>query len=220
MGKINLLIANANQKFRHGEVALMKKAATAAEDFISSSFNFNYEVDVVVTVPSLLMSTIPEDGISGRTYSSNLIVLVLDTQLVDVNEDIVFETICHEMSHSLRWEKLDEYANTMFQGMILEGLAVALEEKAMIDRRRSSKEFFLNEILNTDQAMIDDIISQLKDNFNSESYNYDRVFYTGDAKLPRWAGYRLGYYIIRRHLDTEGMSIEELTLASYSVFKL
>ena len=39
--------------------------------------------------------------------------------------------MCHELVHSLRWEKVPEYAETMFNGMILEGMAVVLEEEAM-----------------------------------------------------------------------------------------
>lgn len=219
MGKINLLIANANEKFTSDEVSILQRAANAAQDFISNCFNFDYEVDVVVTAPSFLISTIPEDGISGRTYNSNLIIIVLDKQQVEINEDIVFDTICHEMSHSLRWEKLDEYSSTMFQSMILEGLAIVLEEKALIDTGRKRKQFFLDTMLNTDQAMIDDMISQLNDDLNSEHYDYDRVFYTGDDKLPRWAGYRLGYYFVKKHLEATGTTIEEANLASYSDFK-
>lgn len=40
--------------------------------------------------------------------------------------------MCHELAHSLRWEKVPEYAETIFDGIILEGMAVVLEEEAMI----------------------------------------------------------------------------------------
>lgn len=39
--------------------------------------------------------------------------------------------MCHELAHSLRWEKVQEYAETMFNDMILKVLAVILEEEAM-----------------------------------------------------------------------------------------
>ena len=66
-------------------------------------------------------------------------MLSIDKQQRKISEDFVFETICHEMSHSLRWEKLPEYAETMFDGMILEGLAVVLEEEAMVKTGRQDK---------------------------------------------------------------------------------
>ena len=40
--------------------------------------------------------------------------------------------MCHELAHYLRWEKVPEYAETIFDGIILEGMAVVLEEEAMI----------------------------------------------------------------------------------------
>jgi uncharacterized protein YjaZ len=219
MGKINLLIANANQKFTNGELTIFQKAAAAANEFISNNFVFDYDVDVVVTAPSFLMSTVPEDGICGRTYNSQLIILVVDKQQLEISEDIIFETICHEMSHSLRWEKLPEYSDTLFKGLILEGLGVALEAKAMTDSERQSKQYFLTEMQSTDQVMINSILAQLSDLFDKERYDYDMIFYTGNDTLPRWAGYRLGHYFVNKHLQQTGTTIFEATLASYNSFK-
>lgn len=219
MGKINLLIANANQKFTNDELAIFQQATTAANEFITNNFDFDYDVDIVVTAPSFLMNTIPEDGICGRTYNSQLIILVVDKQQVEISEDVVFETICHEMSHSLRWEKLPEYSNTLFKGMILEGLGVTLEAKAMSDSQRQNKQFFLKEMQSTDQEMIDAMIKQLRGLFDNEQYDYDMIFYTGSDTLPRWAGYRLGYYFVNKHLQETGTTIFDATLASYNNFK-
>jgi uncharacterized protein YjaZ len=219
MGKINLLIANANDTFTTGEVSVFQKAAKTAEDFISANFDFDYNVDIVITTPSYQLHTVPEDGISGRTYTSRFIIIVIDKQQANITEGSVFETICHEMSHSLRWEKLPEYANTLFDGMILEGLAVVLEEKAVTETKRQHIQHFLQAMQKTDQAMADGIISQLKDQFDSNQYNYDKIFYTGDDKLPRWAGYRLGYYLVKDHLKKTGSTISEATIASYGSFE-
>ena len=219
MGKINLLIANSNDTFTTDEISAFRKAAKAAEGFISSNFNFNYNVDLVITTPSYQLHTIPEDGISGRTFTSRFIVIVIDKLQAKITEDSVFETICHEMSHSLRWEKLPEYGDTLFKDMIVEGLAVLLEEKAMIDTKRKHWQYFLKTMQETDQAMIDDIVSQLKDGLDSKQYDYQKVLFTGDDKLPRWAGYRLGYYLVKKYLETTGNTINEATLASYSKFE-
>ena len=135
MSKIHLHIANSNQNFTTRELSILKNAAKKAEVFISAIFQqFDYEVDIIITTPSFILPTIAEDGIAGKTLHSRLIVLSIDKQQRKISEDFVFEIICHEMSHSLRWEKLPEYAETMFDGMILEGLAVVLEEEAMVTR--------------------------------------------------------------------------------------
>lgn len=218
MGKINLLIANANDKFTDDEVTIFQKAAKAAEGFISASFDFDYDVDIVITATVYLLPTIPEDGITARTYTSHFIIVVVDKQQAAITEDIVFETICHEMSHSLRWEKLPEYGDTLFKDIILEGLAIVLEEKAMADTKRKHRQYFLKTMQETNQAMIDDITSQLKSKFHSGQYDHQKVLFTGYDKLPRWAGYRLGYYFVKKYLDTTGNTINEATLASYSDF--
>ena len=218
MGKLNTHIANANDKFTNDEIKAIKNAIASAEKFINKHFAFDYDVDIVVTTPSFLMSTIPEDGISGRTYNSQLIILVLDSHERPISENLVFETVCHEMSHSLRWEKLPEYSKTLFDGAILEGLAIVLEEAAIDERGSEEKQFFLKEMQNTDQGTIDGIITQLKDMFSSEQYDYDTVFYTGDSKIPRWSGYRLGYYYVKKYLNKKDATISEATLASYSEF--
>ena len=218
MSKINLLIANANGNFTNNEVDYITKASIDAENFISKHFKFDYEVDVVITAPSFLMKTIPEDGITGRTYNSRLIIVVLDKNQMKITEEIVYETICHEMSHSLRWEKLPEYSNTLFKGMILEGLATVLEEEALKDKEKSDTQFFLKTVQDTKEAEYLRMIKILKKSYHEENYDYDTIFYTGNNLLPRWAGYRLGYYYVKKYLKTTGRSIEEATLDSYSLF--
>lgn len=219
MGKLNLHIANANEKFTKLEIATIKNATISAEKFISDNFNFDYDVDLVVTAPSLLLNAIPEDGVGGRTYNSHLIVLVIDKQQKTVSESVVFETICHEMSHSLRWEKLPEYSRTLFDGMILEGLAVVLEERAMETYEDDEKQLFLKEVQGTSKSTIDSIISYLVDSMQSEQYDYDTIFYTGNDTIPRWAGYKLGYYFVKKHLKESGSTVFEATLDSYSKFR-
>jgi hypothetical protein len=221
MSKIYLHIANANQNFTARELSILKNAAKKAEAFISAIFQqFDYEVDIIITTPSFILPTIAEDGIAGKTLHSRLIVLSIDKQQRKISEDFVFETICHEISHSLRWEKLPEYAETMFDVMILEGLAVALEEEAMVETGRQDKQFFLKEIQKTPQAEIDKMIAVLKDKFEGKVYDYNKIFFTGDDILPRWAGYRLGYYFVKQYLRQTDQNIVQATLASYKDFTL
>ena len=221
MSKLHLHIANANQTFTDAEIAMFKNAAQQAEAFVSSEFaQFDYEVDVITTTPSPMLPTIAEDGIAGKTLHSRLIMISADKNQHKINDGFIFETICHEMSHSLRWEKLPEYAETMFDGMILEGLAVVLEEEAMVKTGRQDKQFFLKEMQKTPQAEIDKIIAVLKDKLEGKVYDYNKIFFTGDDILPRWAGYRLGYYFVKQYLRQTDQNIVQATLASYNDFTL
>ncbi|QHU91410.1 hypothetical protein GWK75_03025 [Candidatus Saccharibacteria bacterium oral taxon 955] len=221
MSKIHIHIANANQIFTNAEITIFKNATQKAEGFISATFaQFDYEVDVIIATSSFILPTIAEDGIAGKTLHSRLIILSLDKNQHEISEGFIFETICHEMSHSLRWEKLPEYAETMFDGMILEGLAIALEEEAMIKTGRQDKQFFLKEIQETPRAEIDKMITVLKDKFEDKIYDYNKIFFTGDDILPRWAGYRLGYYFVKQYLRQTDQDIVQATLASYKDFTL
>ena len=221
MSKIHLHVAGANQAFTGAEITAFRNAARQAEAFVSSKFaQFDYEVDVIITTPSPLLPTIAEDGIAGKTLHSRLIMLSIDKNQHEINEDFIFETICHEMSHSLRWEKLPEYAETMFDGMILEGLAVALGEEAMIGSEQQDKQFFLKEMQKTSQAKIDEMIAALKDSFADKVYDYNKIFFTSDDILPRWAGYKLGYYFVKQYLRQTNQTIAQATLASYKEFSL
>ena len=219
MSKIHIYIANANQTFTNAEITIFKNATQKAEDFISATFTqFDYEVDVIIATSSFILPTIAEDGIAGKTLHSRLIILSLDKNQHEISEGFIFETICHEMSHSLRWEKLPEYAETMFDGMILEGLAVALEEEAMVKTGRQDKQFFLKEMQETPRAEIDEMITVLKDKFEDKIYDYNKIFFTGDDILPRWAGYKLGYYFVKQYLRQTDQDIVQATLASYKDF--
>ncbi|HHU06731.1 MAG TPA: DUF2268 domain-containing protein [Clostridiaceae bacterium] len=217
MGKINVLIANATHQFSMEDRVIISEAVKDAEIFINESFEFDYDVDVVVTAPSFLMKTIPEDGISGRTYNSRLIVLVINKEEKILTANAIFEIICHEMSHSLRWEKLPEYSDNLFKGMILEGLAIVLEQKA-IEARGGEKQFFLERMLETTEDEYKKMVNELESSFSKTSYDYEGIFYTGNETLPRWAGYRLGYYFVQQYLKKTNRSIEQATLDSYTKF--
>lgn len=223
MSNINLLIANSDQYFTGEELEIIRAATDEAEVFIADRFDFDYKLDLVVVSPSFMLSTIPEDGIVGRTYSSRLVGVALNKQEAPISKDITFETICHEMSHSMRWQKLPEYACSLFDESIMEGLAVALSIESMQATNRRDRSFFLRTMIDTDQKMIDEIIAQLDDKFYDRKYNYyntvyPEIFYTGNDKLPRWTGYRLGYYFVKEYLEQSDTTIQQATLASYDAF--
>ncbi len=221
MGKINLHIANASNTFTGAECSVFHRAIKKAEMLISEMFQqFDYNVDVIIVTPSFLLPTIAEDGIAGRAYHSRLIMMPIDKSQCPISEDFVFETICHELSHSLRWEKVPEYAETMFDSMILEGLAVVLEEEAMNRFNNYNKQIFLREVQNTKQKEIDAMIESLQNNFNDTVYDYSTIFYAGNDDLLRWTGYKLGYYFVKQYLLKTNQTITQATFASYRDFAI
>lgn len=88
----------------------------------------------------------------------------------------------------------------------------------MIKTGRHNEQFFLREMQKTSQAEIDKMIAALKDKFEDKIYDYNRVFFTGDDVLPRWSGYKLGYYFVKQRLHQTCQTITQATLTSYKDF--
>jgi len=220
MGKINILLANAGSYFTDDEIGVIKDSVRKAELYISSRFDeFDYSIDLIVARSSFMQGTIPEDGICGRTFSSKLLTVVINKQQSPVSADSIYETTCHELSHSLRWEKVPEYTETLFDDMILEGLAVALEEQAVKDAKVHKRQFFLQSMLDTSQDEYAGMIEALQSSFSNTEFNYGELFYSGNDSLTRWAGYRLGYFYVKRYLEATGRTIEQATMDSYKDFR-
>lgn len=216
MSRIHLYIANAGKDFTNTDVTAIRRAVESAETFVSGVFrSFDYDLDLIVVSSSPTTPTIQQDGIGGRTYHSRLIVIALDKSQHEPSEDFIFETICHELSHSLRWEKVPEFAETLFDSMVMEGLAVVLEEQAMNQSGYELRQLFLTEVRRTGLKEINTMIAVLKDKFDDTEYDYKTIFFSGNDLLPRWTGYKLGYYLIKRYLSKAKQTIEQATLASY-----
>lgn len=216
---INLHIANANGHFTPDDLRIFQSAVKAAWSFLDTHFQIDYDVDLVVTEPLYILPTIPEDGITARTYKSDFIMLGIDKTQHEISEDFLFEIICHEMAHSIRWSKVPEFANTLFENAVMEGLAIVLEEEVLRESDRRDQQYFLKAIQGTTEPTIDSIILEFKDRLHSSHYDYEKDFYTGDEHLPRWSAYALGYHLVKKYLDKTGNSIFDATLVSYSEFK-
>lgn len=216
---IKLHIANAGQQFTSDDSRTFQKAAESAWLFLNRHFQIDYNVDLVVTEPLYILPTIPEDGITARTYKSDFIMLSIDKTQHEISEDLLFEIICHEMAHSIRWDRVAEFANTLFENTIMEGLAIVLEETALKESGRNSQQYFLTAMQATSKPTVDIIIHEFKDRLHSERYDYERDFYTGNNNLPRWSAYSLGYYLVKEYLGRTGDSIYDATTVSYSDFK-
>lgn len=216
MGRIRLYIANASKDFTDTDVTAILRAVKRAETFVSGVFrSFDYDLDLIVVSSSPTTPTIPQDGIGGRTYHSRLIVVALDKSQHEPSEDFIFGTVCHELSHSLRWEKVPEFAETLFDSMVMEGLAVVLEEQAMNQSGYELRQFFLTEVRRTKPKEINTMMIALKDKFDDTEYDYETIFFSGNNLLPRWTGYKLGYYLVKRYLSKTKQTIGQATLASY-----
>lgn len=216
---IKLYVANAGRQFTLDDMDIFQDVVASAWSFLDRHFRIDYDVDLVITQPLPILPTIPEDGITARAYKSDYIMLTVDKTQHEVSEDLLYEIICHEMSHSVRWNKVPEFADTLFENVMMEGLAVVLEEAALQDSNRNNQQYFLSAMQEVTKPTIDLIVREFKDRLHSSHYDYERDFYTGDKSLPRWSAYALGYYLVKEYLSKTDDTIFDATTASYSEFK-
>lgn len=90
---------------------------------------------------------IPEDGVGGRTRASDFIEFAIDER--KATESLISEILVHELCHAARWGKNDEEINSLFDGMISEGIATYLEAEFVKDRteKQCSLKLFWNEVM-------------------------------------------------------------------------
>ena len=213
MNKINVLLANSNGNLRNIE-QMVKEAVKEAETYAFSRLNINWDIDLMVTnhMPFVL---IPEDGVGGRTYWSDLITICVDEEKLTKSK--MTEMLVHELCHAARWGKNNEWMNTLFDGLINEGIATYFE--AEFAKNRKEKQFFIKTVLERSDKENEKILEKLRDQLELKSYDYETIFFNGNDELPRWAGYSLGYYLVKKYLKKTGKKIEDAFADKYADFR-
>ncbi len=213
MSKINVMITNANGKLDN-LISTIDEAVHNAETFAFEHLGIDWDIDVLVT-DCLYDIIIPEDGVGGRAVSHDFIELSINTE--QVTGDAISEMLVHELCHAARWGKNNEWANTLFDNLICEGLATSFEAQYVKDK--GNRQFFLDTVLSRSEEDNQKIINQLQPLFDSTNYDYNQIFFSGSDQLPRWAGYSAGYYLVNKYLESTGKTIEDSFADKYSLFR-
>ena len=125
--------------------------------------------------------------------------------------------VTHELCHAARWGKNDEWINSLLDGVISEGIATYLEAEFVKDC--NEKTVFIKTILERSDEENEKILEKLRSQLDSNYYDYDTIFFGGSNDLPRWSGYSLGYYLVRKYLKKTGKKIEDAFADKYADFK-
>ena len=194
-------------------LVLLEQAEIAekAEEYVFPKLKIDWDIDVVVT-NRVYEFVIPEDGVGGRTYASDFILISINED--KITENILAETLVHELCHAARWGKNDEWMNTLFDGMISEGIATYFESEFVKDK--SEKQLFLKTVVERSDEENEKIHEELESQLKNERYDYQTIFFNGNDKLPRWSGYSLGYLTVKKYLEKSGKTIEEAFADKYA----
>ncbi|MBR3254014.1 hypothetical protein IKF86_02080 [Candidatus Saccharibacteria bacterium] len=213
MGKINLFITEANGNLSNKK-ALILDAVKKAEEYVFSKLKIDWDIDVVIT-NRVYEFVIPEDGVGGRTYTSDFIIISINED--KITENVLAETLVHELCHAARWGKNDEWMNTLFDGIVSEGIATYFESEFM--KSKPEKQLFLKTVMERSDVENKKIHEELKDQLGNERYDYQTIFFNGNDKLPRWSAYSLGYLTVKKYLEKSGKTIEEAFADKYADFE-
>lgn len=213
MNKVNLLITQADDNLKDFTTTI-EKAVKEAEQYVFPKLKVNWDIDLLVT-NRLYDILIPEDGVGGRTRNSDFIEFAINEE--KATENLISEMLAHELCHAARWGKNDEWVNSLFDGIISEGVATFFEAEYAKDR--TEKTVFIKTILERSDAENEKILEILRDQLDSNYYDYDTIFFNGDDKIPRWSAYSLGYYLVKKYLEKTNKNIENAFADKYADFR-
>ncbi len=214
MHKVNILLTEANGNLSDSREIIIDAVKTA-EEYVFPKLKVNWDIDLLIT-NRLYDIIIPEDGVGGCTRTSDFIEFAIDEK--KATENLISEMVAHELCHAARWGKNGEWTNTLFDSMISEGIATYFEAEFVKDREE--KTVFIKTILERTDDENKKILEELRDQLDSNYYNYDAIFFNGNDKLPRWSGYSLGYYLVKKYLEKTNKKIEDAFADKYAEFKI
>lgn len=214
MNKVNILLTEANGNLSTNRESIMNAVKTA-EEYVFPKLKVNWDIDLLIT-NRLYDIIIPEDGVGGRTRTSDFIEFAINENIA--TENLISEMVAHELCHAARWGKNDEWINSLFDSVISEGIATYLEAEFVEDR--AERTVFIKTILERTDGENKRILKELSDQLDSNYYDYDTIFFNGNDKLPRWSGYSLGYYLVKMYLEKTNKKIEDAFADKYAEFKI
>ena len=207
-----MLITRANGNL-DSKVETIVKAVKEAECYVFPKLKIDWDIDLLVT-NRLYDIIIPEDGVGGHTRTSDFIEFAINEE--KATENLISEMVAHELCHAARWGKNDEWINSLFDGVINEGIATYFEAEFVKDR--TEKTVFIKTILERSDEENEKILEKLRSQLDLNYYDYDTIFFNGSNELPRWSGYSLGYYLVRKYLKKTGKKIEDAFADKYADF--
>ena len=184
------------------------------EAFFCKHFDISWRINTIITT-SLPWLIIPEDGVGGKTYASDFVILAISQKSVTVAK--ASEMLVHELAHAVRWGKNSEWSKDLFCELVSEGLAVNVE--AEFAKMCSERTFFLEAVLERSEDENRRLFQKLRPEFATEKYDYDSIFFGGD-EWPRWAGYSVGHYIVKKYLKKTGKDIFDVIGDLYEDFRI
>lgn len=129
-----------------------------------------------------------ETGIGGSTETTNLVRIPVDASR-ELDEEIIFLTICHELHHAMRQREFG-FPKTLLDTVISEGLADQFEKEISAKKP-------ITYLDNVDRRILEEGLEMLIEDGHKLEYDYYGLFF-GNEKYPKYFGYTLGNLVVER----------------------
>jgi uncharacterized protein YjaZ len=177
--------------------------------------------DVNFTIYLKRAWTIEVTGDGGYTPAYDWVQIYIDLtgdthSALSVIEERLPATVYHEVHHCKRWLTTG-FGSKLIDEIVTEGLACAFEYQQWNKNGRR----FLFELDGRSAVGYIEILKSLLKNPDYQ-YTRERWFIRGDDKIPKWFGYKVGFYIVQNALrNNANKNILDLTsLASADILSL
>ena len=195
---INALISNPNHQLDSCTDSI-HEAISLANKYAPRLLGIKKNIDILFT--DAFYGIIPEENFGAYTHSSDFIKFTVKSNSILETYDILNQ-LMHELAHAVRWQSNNEYSDTLLKTLIFEGIATAFSIEAQ-EKLNVPGDFFIKTIRNTSEKKILESLSAISGELSDSHFNDNRIFaYTPDSSdLPRWTGYKIGYYLVCRYLE-------------------
>ncbi|KSV89048.1 DUF2268 domain-containing putative Zn-dependent protease [Sinorhizobium sp. GL28] len=140
--------------------------------------------------------TIPELGVAGSCYRRGLVCLTLDPDNENFHASLAAgelrRMLTHELHHSFRHATCG-YGSKLGEALVTEGLADAFD----VEINGGDGHPWNHAIAAGDWA---DLLERAERELWAVGYDHAGWFFGCDRALPRWAGYTIGYHLVKTYL--------------------
>lgn len=195
---------------------LIKEAIVFADTVLQKYFSFDQEIDLYFYCSSEASS---DKSLTGETYESGVVFCRLLSDTPDQDELLNF--LFHELNHAKRNQLFSTEKNpTLFNWLLLEGLAQTFEKQVAQDLNFSWQKFFIPQTA-TPLELKTGLASVLRIDDEGEAWNYYDWFYNFDrqAELPVNFAYQLGDFLVSEYCRAHKITASQALLMPSQEFE-